>query len=68
MDNKEKYREAYTKMFGESAYPFIEKAIDDEGWYCSEKNDRWLQVGPNQINLLEFRNGKKDLRPLVLGQ
>jgi hypothetical protein len=66
--NRDTFEVVYTKIFGRSAYPLIEKAIDEDGWYCSEKNDRWLQVEPHNMSLLQFRNGNKDLRPLELSQ
>jgi hypothetical protein len=42
------------------------KAIDDDGWYSSEKNDQWLPLQPNQLPLLDFRNGNRDFIPKVL--
>jgi hypothetical protein len=59
-------KEIYIKIFGEIIFQHIEKAIDDEGWYCSEKNDQWLQLQHNHLPLLEFRNGNKDFIPKVL--
>ena len=59
-------KEVYIMIFGENIFPNIEKAIDNEGWYCSEKNDQWLQIQPDQLSILEFRNGNRDFIPKVL--
>jgi hypothetical protein len=59
-------KEIYIKIFGENIFTHIEKAIDKDGWYCTEKNDKWLPLQPTHLLLLEFRNGNRDFIPKVL--
>jgi len=65
--SKEIY-DAYVELFGKITYPHIDKAIDADGWYSSEKNDQWLVVQPHLIKHLDFRNDNKDLRPKALNK
>lgn len=61
-----KIKEAYIKIFGEDIFPHIEKAIDSDGWYQTEKNDQWLPLQSYHLSFLQFRNGNKDFIPKVL--
>lgn len=64
--NKDDIKAFYIVFFGAEIFPLIEKAIDDDGWYCSEKNDLWLKLEPHHIPSLSFRNGNKDFIPTTL--
>lgn len=59
-------KEIYIKIFGEDIFPHIEKAINEDGWYCTEKNDQWLPLQQNHLPFLEFRNGNRDFIPKLL--
>ena len=63
---KTNVKEVYVRIFGEDIFPHIEKAIDENGWYCSEKNDQWLPLQLYQLPMLDFRNGNRDFIPKVL--
>ncbi len=65
---KESIRETYVRMFGLVAFLTIEKAIDDDGWFSSEKSEKWLQIEPHNMSLLQFRNEYKDFRPRVFSE
>ena len=55
---KTNIKEVYVRIFGEDIFPHIEKAIDENGWYCSEKNDQWLPLQPYQLpKLNNSKNG-----------
>lgn len=65
---KDSIHETYVRMFGLSAFLIIENAIDEDGWFCTEKCDRWLQIEPHNMKLLQFRNDYKDFRPRAFSE
>lgn len=66
-NKKDRIKQAYVELFGQSMYINIEKGIDENGWYSNERNDAWLPL-QNQpiINQLDFKRGYTEFRPKSL--